>query len=1155
MNRPLGIALLAMMGVILTPVLASAQSDPSDPCKKEGNVIADVVSAAVQQAGIDVSTPNREDLSPYMRAMADIRLENPGFSSPTIRAYGVDTDGDGEGDKLTGLSSAPVYTGMDLGPDGKYIGAIPGLEERTQRGQNMWVGYSYDSPFFWHKVSQLGGVLFDPLKVTGSSKPAPGDAGAMGYAVERVGRMDEFGVVRTPGYVPVKDDNGYLLPDRFGIYSDVDTSGRWQNYECKHWSRASSGARIVCDNLVLKGDFNNPLPYDTYGTQSQAMGWVDFINPKFVKKITLPDGTVRENPQFDMSAVDKWAAGMQPLEFTVGGKKVTKLVNTAFYTGQKPGEEPLSYIADKSLHRPIMRGATCGACHIDENPINPPANRDYPKMENLVSTVGRPNFVERMFIHEADPHNFFYQFESHMIRSGNDTSRLTPNDGVYNGDNEINGQQGIFARFVNAPMVTVDATDPEKQPIIAVAKELYSDPVVKSVFGGKNMFTDNGDTVTFPAMRVLKDGADDTGAVGGLFRVPFNIGNCPQETMAKANLLSPYPTQREMSIKTCAENHAPTQTAMSGLVDEALFLLQSPSQKLADAPGGREILKEQGVIDGKGDFTRDVHAGQDIFAAKCLSCHNNEVPETIELIPSPRARASAYQDWLAENVDHLREKGYWGNDKKLIPVDELGTDFSRALGTNATEGDLWGNWSTRAGYKSRPQIGPLKGVNGAALMAGREDYVEFQPEAGGLGYYRTLPLNSLWFYGGAGLGHGNGIGGFADDTITKEQREAWARSNDPRDRVAGFNYSFRHLMNPDQRLGLDSVWTTDEESVLKLPPVLVPRALATLAASSVFPWDGKTINPETGTGINRMRLPGREGLTDKWSFKIGYGESKIDGKGSLVLDYESPKCGDTGVQCDDTSRGVAGAPANPGPIRAIHDEVRPVTVQTGTRGAVTVFVGPAMAKSQTGGEPTEVLWFALSPTQDKEALDILSEKTADELRDMYTAAGDTITSDNAKAQVEALAGSTGKPAGRMLNFTGVDQNETAGPVHDLLAAAGINDLPALELAIPAGTPLALVGNIEPDAMPKLFVQLFESGAAQRYASIKTEEGRKQFFTQNIAPILQQNLKAGIPIPDAGHTYGTTADPETNGRPFSDKNPRGYLTPEQQDQLRKFLLTL
>jgi hypothetical protein len=112
----------------------------------------------------------------------------------------------------------------------------------------------------------------------------------------------------------------------------------------------------------------------------------------------------------------------------------------------------------------------------------------------------------------------------------------------------------------------------------------------------------------------------------------------------------------------------------------------------------------------------------------------------------------------------------------------------------------------------------------------------------------------------------------------------------------------------------------------------VSASLRRWAAAPSFVWEGKTfkaMSDSAGTGINRVALPGVLGRQNLFPFDTSFGPSAIDGKPTLVLDYDLA--------------------VNPPYIRRVHDEIREVSPG--------LFLGPAMWKR--GPAKVLVLWFAL----------------------------------------------------------------------------------------------------------------------------------------------------------------------------------------------------
>jgi hypothetical protein len=115
-------------------------------------------------------------------------------------------------------------------------------------------------------------------------------------------------------------------------------------------------------------------------------------------------------------------------------------------------------------------------------------------------------------------------------------------------------------------------------------------------------------------------------------------------------------------------------------------------------------------------------------------------------------------------------------------------------------------------------------------------------------------------------------------------------------------------------------------------PGVLGRSLARWAASPSFLWEGKTFQATSdthGVGHNRVAVKNVLGRQNLFPFETSFGASAIDGKPTLVLDYDLD--------------------VNPGYIRHVHDEIRELSAG--------LFLGPAMWKRDR--DKLLVLWFAL----------------------------------------------------------------------------------------------------------------------------------------------------------------------------------------------------
>jgi hypothetical protein len=176
------------------------------------------------------------------------------------------------------------------------------------------------------------------------------------------------------------------------------------------------------------------------------------------------------------------------------------------------------------------------------------------------------------------------------------------------------------------------------------------------------------------------------------------------------------------------------------------YLASYGPSHLADAPGGKSHLIDESRPEDK----KRLDNGKQVFADHCAKCHSSKQPmyslvRTKAQEKSYFRRSVAAPDFLAGNVL---------TDDVRYSVRDLGTNMARALATNAVEGDIWAELSSRD-YKALPPLGRFRlayGFAGGKLEAKRPSdkpadtdvTVDFVPPGGGRGYYRTPSLVSLW---------------------------------------------------------------------------------------------------------------------------------------------------------------------------------------------------------------------------------------------------------------------------------------------------------------------------------------------------------------------------------------------------------------------------
>ena len=173
--------------------------------------------------------------------------------------------------------------------------------------------------------------------------------------------------------------------------------------------------------------------------------------------------------------------------------------------------------------RPYRVGMSCAFCHVGPNPINPPADPENPKWENLSSNVGAQYFwvgprssTGRATTNEG---SFFYQL-LHTSRPGTLDTSLVSTDNI-NNPRTMNAVYYLGPRMGHAKQCgkeTLAGGGLEQQ---AVQRLRPGDRSARAVLRRSR--------ATTWTPRVLKDGSDSVGALGALNRVYLNIGLFSEE--------------------------------------------------------------------------------------------------------------------------------------------------------------------------------------------------------------------------------------------------------------------------------------------------------------------------------------------------------------------------------------------------------------------------------------------------------------------------------------------------------------------------------------------------------------------------------------------------------------------------------------------------
>jgi hypothetical protein len=404
--------------------------------------------------------------------------------------------------------------------------------------------------------------------------------------------------------------------------------------------------------------------------------------------------------------------------------------------------DPVKYEKDVTIEPPFRIGQSCAICHVAFNPLSPPKDPAHPKWDNLVPALGNQYIKENaLFASKLKPDNFVWQVLNSQKPGTSDTSRV--------GNDHINNPNAINSIF--------NLGDRPKYP------EVMPDGSTQDV------------------NHILKDGADSTGVANASLRVYVNIGMCGDYWLTLHEPLLGRTPQSAFDINKARKECEYWSKTEARMGDMEAFLKTIKPYHLKNAPGGEALLVNNEEV---------LQRGKIAFANSCATCHSSKQPPA-----EIAADAEKAKQWYVESVlsSDFLENNFLSDDKRY-PVTTLGTNISRAMGTNATKGHIWDQFSSKT-YKELPSVGKMTLYN----PLNSEKPIEFNAPGGGVGYYRTPSLVSIWST--APFLHNNSLGLYNENPSVEG-------------RVKAYTDAMEKLLNPEKRENLIS--RTTQKSKLEL---------------------------------------------------------------------------------------------------------------------------------------------------------------------------------------------------------------------------------------------------------------------------------------------------------------------------------------------------
>lgn len=432
---------------------------------------------------------------------------------------------------------------------------------------------------------------------------------------------------------------------------------------------------------------------------------------------------------------DPYSAGIVGLRLTPNPKFDAKHWNASEYFKDPRQFEP-----------PYLVGMACGSCHVAFNPLKPPADPEQPKWENLAGSIGNQYLREgKLYQAGFGPDNFLWHLYETQEQGTSDTSRLSVD--FIDNPNAINA------------IYFIDSARP------------------------KHVETMN-DGTTAAVPHILKDGADSIGAVGAAMRVYVNEGLCRGMRLdAEDVVLGVSKEQSPFRIAEAAAHCNDWKQTIARIPNVAKFLDRQHGFPLASIDHGRYITKDAAQL----------ATGRRVFAENCASCHSSKIPAGLDdATKHDRANAAKWVE-LVNRPDFL-ENNFLSDDNRYSAI-AIGTNIKRAMGTNASAGHIWNDFSSKT-YKELPSPGSMELYN--PLDPAKP--IHFTLPAG-KGYYRVPSLIAVWAT--APLLHNNSVG---------------APTSDPsiEGRLHAFEDAMDKMFHPERRRGVASIKRTSSASTLTL---------------------------------------------------------------------------------------------------------------------------------------------------------------------------------------------------------------------------------------------------------------------------------------------------------------------------------------------------
>ncbi|WP_094411224.1 hypothetical protein [Rhodopirellula sp. MGV] len=752
------------------------------------------------------------------------------------------------------------------------------LNESEMVGRNTWMAWCAGNEGFWDWLATDSLGFIDLVKLIDTR--------------QRNLRFRETGLINEPEM----DRRGE--PSEFGIWLDTPQDPRIRQWRSKYLSKTfqqiSEGrhkSQIGLSRRVANGDYSGELLYK--GDPQEYEGRRGYEYPsEYCEELDESEAAFLNSkiPPPDMYGISSGVIGLRlfPNPFFDSQAKAN-WDSERFYNDK-------SYYSDPKLVRPFRVGMSCAFCHTSFHPLRPPSDENYPQWKNLSGNIGAQYLSMRATVGaQLTPDQFVYHLLESQPRGTIDTS-LIASDSI-NNPNTMNAVFGLKQRAYLSlfnPKEKISKASAQLPSLWgapdqvstggaadAIPEEIVDDLKQAGLYDRVKQSNENPRHVP----RILLDGSDSIGTFGALARVYLNIGTYWEQWNQLHQVVIGFESQKPFKLNDCDTNSVywnATKQRVPGLRD--YFLKITPTMPLLSTPNAsnrmiavdhekakRDASSNHLPVGKQYEKERALHVdlsqlerGRQVFAKNCIVCHSSIQPESMKFLlgedapegdfdelirERERVRLSAetsgefwehdpaqwfeneqYARWASAVVDvsAFWSENYLSTDYR-IPISLVGTNSSRAMGTNGLTSRMWEDFASES-YRMLPSPGAISFFNPYAGESG--EYQTFMPRhktskgtpsgGGGTGFYRVPSLMSIWAT--APFLHNNSLGLFNNDPSVNGRLEA-------------FDDGIRKLLWPERRLKSSSyngateerlrrdhglIWRTTQETYLAIDAKRVP---------------------------------------------------------------------------------------------------------------------------------------------------------------------------------------------------------------------------------------------------------------------------------------------------------------------------------------------